>query len=285
MLLARSIQQDAIVEPVALDLMKQHLRVDSSFVDDDALISAYITAARQFAEKYTHRAFFTQRWRLTLDHFPTYVTNTTINPANKRDYYYYAGAWANLSIALPVPRCQSIDSISYLDLSQTRQTLLPAAYYADMNSEPARIVPTPGLFWPLSTVYLPGSVQVDYTTASFTQQATETFTVAANGQYAPLQSPVTGVISLLDSTNTAVPYTLTDGVLSVSTALAGQTLTVSYYFGTIPQSIVAAILLLAAHWYEHRESVSDITVREMPFAVSALLDLYTFNVLSYQDVV
>ena len=39
----------------------------------------------------------------------------------------------------------------------------------------------------------------------------------------------------------------------------------------VPDTIKAAIKLLVGHWYEHRESVSDITVMELPMAVESLL--------------
>ncbi len=57
-----------IVEPVPLALAKQQLRVD--FPDDDVLIAGYITAAREWAEVYTRRAFFNQSFVLSLDAFP-----------------------------------------------------------------------------------------------------------------------------------------------------------------------------------------------------------------------
>jgi len=53
------------VEPVSLKETKNHLKVDSD--DDNALISALITTARQMAEKETGRAFITQTWEMFLD--------------------------------------------------------------------------------------------------------------------------------------------------------------------------------------------------------------------------
>lgn len=53
------------IEPITLEEAKQHMRVDGN--DDDSLISALITAARQRAEEYTKRAFITQSWELALD--------------------------------------------------------------------------------------------------------------------------------------------------------------------------------------------------------------------------
>lgn len=53
------------VEPVMLEETKLHLRVDGT--EEDSLIAALITAARQKAEDYTRRAFITQTWELALD--------------------------------------------------------------------------------------------------------------------------------------------------------------------------------------------------------------------------
>ena len=53
------------VEPVTLEEAKQHLRVDGN--EDDSLINALITAARQKAEEYTRRAFITQTREFALD--------------------------------------------------------------------------------------------------------------------------------------------------------------------------------------------------------------------------
>jgi len=46
-----------------------------------------------------------------------------------------------------------------------------------------------------------------------------------------------------------------------------------------------AILLLAAHWYEHRESASEVTLKDVPFATTALLDMHKITVLDYQAMV
>ena len=48
-------------EPVSLAEAKLHLRVD--YTNDDVLIGALITAARQHAENDTRRALVTQTWR------------------------------------------------------------------------------------------------------------------------------------------------------------------------------------------------------------------------------
>lgn len=74
----------------------------------------------------------------------------------------------------PVPACRtitngavSVNSIKYTDQSNTVQTLPQNAYYVDLNSEPARIVPSPGTYWPYTQSYIPGSVVVNYTAGSY----------------------------------------------------------------------------------------------------------------------
>jgi uncharacterized phiE125 gp8 family phage protein len=56
------------LEPVSLTDAKAHLRIDTS--DDDALISAAITAARVHVEAKTRRVLIEQGWRVYLDAWP-----------------------------------------------------------------------------------------------------------------------------------------------------------------------------------------------------------------------
>jgi uncharacterized phiE125 gp8 family phage protein len=159
------------VEPVTLAQAKLHCRVD--FTDDDALITAYITAARQYAEKYTGRAFFNQTWLRTLDFFPLYGDcNATRTPSQRHTWPYGTWYWDQVTIELPTPRTVSVTSITYLDNSGTSQTLPASAYTVDTTSVPARIVPTQGTFWPIIAAYQPGSVRITYVAGSYGDGAT-----------------------------------------------------------------------------------------------------------------
>jgi uncharacterized phiE125 gp8 family phage protein len=127
-------------EPVSLAEAKLHVRVD--ITDDDALISALITAARQAAESLTGRQIVTARWKLVLDSFP--------GPS-------LMGVPVGQSFSLPghailLPKCpvQSVVAIQYLDMASTLQTMPPTDYVVDAACEPARITPVFGKIWPIS---------------------------------------------------------------------------------------------------------------------------------------
>ena len=153
------------VEPVSLEVAKQHLRLD--FPDDDTLIPIYITAARQWAEKYTRRAFFNQTWTLNLDHFPFFNCASTLPTRSRHDWIYWEGYFDGIMIRLPRPTCVSVTRITYVDLTGTTQTLDPSTYSVDITSEPARIIPAQGQFWPYTQAYLPGSVQITFVAGSY----------------------------------------------------------------------------------------------------------------------
>lgn len=202
-------------EPVTLALAKQHLRVD--FTDDDTYIPGLITAAREWCEAYMHRKIFNQTWQRTLDYFPIWVGGTTVAPCSFQDWMFFSGYWAKVMIQLP-GKIEAINSITYtLPNGGGEQTLATSDYVADLTSIPARIVPQQGMTWPVQTLYVPGSVQIEYVAGSYG-----------------------------------------DGVEA----------------NNCPQSIVQAILMLVAHWYNHREAVSEASYKNVPLAVTALLNAH-----------
>jgi uncharacterized phiE125 gp8 family phage protein len=216
------------VEPVSLTTAKAHLRVDYDNTAEDALITAFITAARQYAERVTHRAFFNQTWALNLDCFPIFpYWQGTIQASNPRtDWLARYGILRGQQILLPKPHLVSITSITYVDVMGTQQTLPSTAYVVDNTSEPARLVPAPGTTWPATQVYLPGCVQITYEAGSYG-----------------------------DGTEV----------------------------NNCPQTVCMAILLLVAHWYEHREAASELPLKNIPLAVDALLDTVKFHYFGYEN--
>lgn len=109
-------------EPLSLSDAKDQLKVDTNA--SDAIISSFITAAREYAETFTRRALITQTWKLYLDEFPK-VIRLTRSPV------------------------QSVTSIEYEDVNGNTQTAATSDYRVDTNSEPARITEADGESWPL----------------------------------------------------------------------------------------------------------------------------------------
>lgn len=121
-------------EPIDLTTAKLHLRVDSSA--DDALITAMIIAARESAEKMIDRALITQTWEVVLDSFQD-------------------------AFELRRSPIQSVTSVKYLDSANVEQTLDPADYIADLDSEPGYVVIGYGKAWP-ATFLVPNAVRCRY---------------------------------------------------------------------------------------------------------------------------
>jgi uncharacterized phiE125 gp8 family phage protein len=122
-------------EPVTLSLARQHCRIDHNA--DDALISAYLTAARMMVEQYTSRVFLTQ------------TLTWTMTPERQLPPHLPMLPW-NAPLVLPRGPVQSIGSVTVQDM-RGNVTAIPAAtlpvvppspllgWMADLNHIRARL--------------------------------------------------------------------------------------------------------------------------------------------------
>lgn len=125
-------------EPVDFATLKIHMRV--TIDDDDALIQAYLLAAREFVEEAFDRALVTQTWDHSMDAFP----------------------WAEQEIELPIWPLQSVTSITYFD-TNNNATVWPATnYIVDAVSKPGRIVLAFNQGWPSLSLRTANGVVVRY---------------------------------------------------------------------------------------------------------------------------
>ncbi len=138
-------------EPVSLAEAKLHLRVD--FDEDDALIQALISAARQAAEMLTQRQLVTASWRMVLDSFPSCGLMGV--PAGQT--FTLPGH----AILIPKSPLQSVLEIRYLDMAGVSQVMPSAHYTVDKACEPARITPVFGQIWPVALPQI-GAVSVTF---------------------------------------------------------------------------------------------------------------------------
>ncbi len=278
-------------EPLTLAQAKAQCVVDAGNTNDDALIGALITAARQYVEKKMNRAIFNRGMQLFLDFFPFPVYDGTVNPEDRHCLYGYF--WHALAIKLPKPRCLSVTGIQYINLQGVQTTLDPSTYFLDVNSEPARVVPQPGLYWPYTQSWLPNSVIVSFVAGSYDAQFTDSLLVPAAGPFAVTISQtaaiygttptalLTGAITLTDSSGNPVPFTNANGVLTVAGTYAGQTVVAQYYAGMAPMTIQQAMLLLISYWYAHRDAAETNPPKGIEMGVEGLLAGETFETFGF----
>lgn len=113
------------LEPVSLEEAKEHIRVMDQ--TQDGLVDVLIVAAREMAETLSGgRQYITAQWKSTLCMFP------------------YCGGM----IELPKPPLQSVESIKYVDMAGTLQTLSPSVYQVVTSGQVGAIVTKYGQFWP-----------------------------------------------------------------------------------------------------------------------------------------
>jgi len=130
--------------PVTLLEVKQQLRLESCFTEDDAYIERLIAVATEYAETYCDMTFILSKWRMTIDRFPAVMqlpkppAHTAPNPPDV--FIQYIGT----------------------DPCSDPVTLLPDQYRVDFETVPAHVyVKCDGQGWP-STSFGPGNVRVEW---------------------------------------------------------------------------------------------------------------------------
>lgn len=136
----------AAVEPITLVEMKNYLRVDAGFTQDDALIGGLISTVREHAELITGRCIARRTFRMVLDSFPYYTDTIQSQLAYPPSYYslprYSTTLW-NYSQMIKLTRdpVKSIQRIRYVDPNGNAQILLPSQSYGDLvlGADPTQI--------------------------------------------------------------------------------------------------------------------------------------------------
>ena len=127
-----------LAEPITLAEALTHLREVGDGGANDAYITSIITVARTACEGRTERSLITTPWLLKLDGFPD-------------------------AIELASPPLIAVQSVQYLDDLGALQTLDPADYVVDTQSEPGYLVPAPEATWPTTQAGAINTVRVAYT--------------------------------------------------------------------------------------------------------------------------
>ena len=129
---------DSAIEPIKLQLVQDHLRIDSD--SDQEILSEYIKAARQKFEDDTDYILTNQTYTIYLDSFPI-----------------------GQEILLPIYPIQSIQSVKYYDTDGVLQTLSVSNYWTDLNDKHPRITATEDEYFPDTQLARVNSVEIALT--------------------------------------------------------------------------------------------------------------------------
>jgi uncharacterized phiE125 gp8 family phage protein len=149
MLISDTLKTAPTSEPVSITDLAYHLRMTAPLsTEDTALLTRYISAAREFIEGQTGRAMVTQTRTACFREFPTF---------NVREGFYRE-AYPLIFGRAPLA---SVTSIKYLDATLTEQTLASANYFVDTMGEQGAVCLKPGCAWP-SVGVAPNAVRIEY---------------------------------------------------------------------------------------------------------------------------
>jgi uncharacterized phiE125 gp8 family phage protein len=270
-------------EPISLVEAKAHLRVTDTA--DDAQITAFIAAARKFAETNTQCQVIAARWKLVLDAFP--------GPSLMGIPLGQAFSLPGHAILLPKSPTIQVVSVQYLDMSGTLQTMPTTDYVADLACQPARITPVFGKIWPISLPQI-GAVTVTFDAgyaAPITADITAD-TITVSGWKAMIVNDVVRLANsggalptpLLINTDYFIQTVVAAGVYKLSTIPGGAAINLTdigtglNYLGASPadlEGLKSWIKIRLSSIYENREEILTIRgqITELPY-IDNLLDPY-----------
>jgi len=139
--MALTLVTDLTDEPVSLDEVKAHLRLDID--DDDAYVAGCIAAARQWVEEQTKRALMPKTYDQTVD-------------------YIWPWKYGNYRIDLEVAPVSAVTSIKYIDTTGAEQTLASSQYIVAGRTHHPFITPAYDVDWP-EVRWIPDTITVRYT--------------------------------------------------------------------------------------------------------------------------
>lgn len=110
------------LDPVTVNEMREYLRIDGN--EFDTTIGNLIKAARDAAQDYQNRAFYTQTLELSFDRFP------------------------QMPVKIPKPPLQNLVSVKYVNADGIEASMELADFAVDKRSEPGRVTFKAGKSWP-----------------------------------------------------------------------------------------------------------------------------------------
>jgi len=273
------------VPPLSALALQDHVRQD--ITTDNVQLDYWIMAARQFAETKCNRTLIASRYKLTLDAFPGGGGNN----------FSYGSPYTLPTSAILLERgpVLAVQSIQYLDMTGTLQTLAATEYVADLSGQIGRITPRFGKVWPANAMPQIGSVQVTYDAGDAAGISVNTstnvctilgglwrtlaigdavrFTNSGGVLPTPLQVDTDYFIQSVPTASTFT-LSLTSGGAVLPITVAGTGIS---YLDAIPEGIGTWMKLRVGGLYENREDAMVVnrgTLFEVPY-MDSLLDEYS----------
>jgi uncharacterized phiE125 gp8 family phage protein len=126
----------ATSEPVTRPEARLHCHITDT--EQDSVVDALITAAREYCERTTSRQFVNATWKEYFDSFPADEIRL--------------GRWP----------LSTVNSIKYVDADGNTQTWTDTLYEYDTNAEPPRIKPAYNQSWPTIRSGIYNAVTVEF---------------------------------------------------------------------------------------------------------------------------
>lgn len=132
----------ALIEPVTLDEVKRHIRIDIDNTDDDDYLETLITVSRQRVEAITWRKLISQTWYAYLDDWPS-------------------GNY----IEMPFGKLQSTPTppvITYTDDAGSATIWSSSEYIVGTDYQKGRITLDDGYTWPNENLYPSSPIKIEF---------------------------------------------------------------------------------------------------------------------------
>ena len=153
-----SVKTPAASQPVTLSDVKTFLRVDGSA--DDALLTGFIEAATDAAQKYCNRYFINTVLELRMDGFPSQPAPASMSIGDYREGHVGSLRGYGDEFDLPYRPIVSVTSIKTYNEDNTETTVSALAYRLDGKG--GRVYLNDGYTWP-SSLRAREAVLVEYT--------------------------------------------------------------------------------------------------------------------------
>lgn len=135
-----------IFEPVSLETVLSHLRIESDTGDSAFIESVIIPSARQLAERKSGSAIRPARYKQTLSAFPRHERDRVSGASS---FAPFSRASKSLPIKFAHGLINSVDSVTYIDTQGVTQTLdVSTLNIVVVDSANVELSLSAGAFWP-----------------------------------------------------------------------------------------------------------------------------------------